>query len=162
GSLQCFSCHLAAGFGYLYGDMMMTTMTTAEGLTDTDLGPRSLDGDRDAYGHIVCRYQSLICSVTYSATGSLGQSQDLAQETFITAWKHLRLLRERDKLRAWLCGIARRLIGKALRRDGRQPVHKAEPFELIQDSADAAPLPSDHVITKEEEAILWRSLGRIP
>ena len=135
---------------------------TREATTDTELVGRTLEGDANAFEQIVSRYQSLICSLTYSATGSLGESQDLAQETFITAWKHLRLLRERDKLRAWLCGIARRLIGKALRRDGREPVHIAESLELIQDSADAAPLPSEHVITREEEALLWRSLQRIP
>src|SRR5256885_11119521 len=43
----------------------------------------------------------------YSAIGRLGQSEDVAQETFITAWKHLRHLREPAKLRSWLCGIAR-------------------------------------------------------
>ncbi|HWV98797.1 MAG TPA: sigma-70 family RNA polymerase sigma factor [Candidatus Acidoferrum sp.] len=142
--------------------MIIDSLMTREATTDTELVGRTLDGDTTAFEQIVSRYQSLICSLTYSATGSLGQSQDLAQETFITAWKHLRLLRERDKLRAWLCGIARRLVGKALRRDGREPVHEAGPLELIQDSADAAPLPSDDVVTKEEEAILWRSLGRIP
>jgi RNA polymerase sigma factor (sigma-70 family) len=141
---------------------MTNSLMTHEATTDVELVGRTLDGDTDAFEHIVSRYQSLICSLTYSATGSLGQSQDLAQETFITAWKHLRLLREREKLRAWLCGIARRLIGKALRRDGREPVHAAELLEMVEESADAAPLPSEDAITKEEEAILWRSLARIP
>ena len=75
--------------------------------SDKDLVAKALAGDRDAFSHIVSRYQSLICSLAYSATGSLGQSEDLAQETFITAWKRLRHLREPGKLRAWLCGVAR-------------------------------------------------------
>ena len=158
----CGLCHLLVLFGYLNGDMIIDSLMTRETTTDTELVGRTLDGDTEAFERIVSRYQSLICSLTYSATGNLGQSQDLAQETFITAWKHLRLLREREKLRAWLCGIARRIIGKALRRDGHEPAHKAEPLEIIEESADAAPLPSEHVITREEEAILWRSLGRIP
>ena len=142
--------------------MIMNRMMAGEGTTDTDLVTQSLDGDRDAFGQIVSRYQSLICSLAYSATGSLGQSQDLAQETFITAWKHLRLLRERHKLRAWLSGIARCLIGKALRRDGREPIHAAEPLDFADESAAQEPLPSERVISKEEEAILWRSIERIP
>jgi RNA polymerase sigma factor (sigma-70 family) len=143
----------------------MTTIEptmTANASTDAALVTLCLEGDRDAFGQIVARYQSLICSLAYSATGSLGQSQDLAQETFITAWKHLRLLREREKLRAWLCGIARRLIGKALRTEGREPVHAAEPLDLARESASAEPLPSDQVVTREEEALLWRTLERIP
>jgi RNA polymerase sigma factor (sigma-70 family) len=142
--------------------MIMNNMITRDGAADADLVSLCLDGDRDAFGHIVSRYQSLVCSLAYSATGSLGQSQDLAQETFITAWKHLRLLRERNKLRPWLCGIARCLIGKALRRDGREPAHASEPLDLVQESAAEEPLPSDRLITKEEEAILWRSIERIP
>jgi DNA-directed RNA polymerase specialized sigma24 family protein len=64
----------------------------------------------------------LICSLAYSATGNLGQSEDLAQETFITAWKHLRHLREHHKLRSRLCGIARNRINNSLRREGHEPL----------------------------------------
>jgi len=88
---------------------------------DAELVMESLAGDRDAFGQIVAHHQSLICALAYSATGSLTESEDLAQETFVTAWKHLAELREPAKLRAWLCAIARNLIGKKLRRDGRPP-----------------------------------------
>ena len=131
-------------------------------MTDPELVAQSLNGNREAFGQIITRYQSLICSLAYSATGSLGQSEDLAQETFITAWKRLGHLREHNKLRAWLCGIARFLIGKALRRDGREPAHRAEPLEAVEESADVEPLPSERAITKEEAEILWRSIERIP
>jgi RNA polymerase sigma factor (sigma-70 family) len=129
---------------------------------DAELVSGTLAGNRDAFSQIVSRYQSLICSLAYSATGSLGQSEDLAQETFITAWKHLSHLRERDKLRAWLCGIARNRINNFLRREGREPNHKAESIEDISETHSPEPLPVEHTITKEEQAILWRSLERIP
>jgi len=143
-------------------DMMTTTMPAAASNHDAELVDASLSGDREAFGQIVYRYQSLICSLAYSATGSLGQSEDLAQETFITAWKHLRHLRERHKLRAWLCGIARNRINTSLRRDGHEPVSSAEPLEAGHESASTEPLPHDQAISREEEAILWRSLERIP
>jgi len=78
-----------------------TTMIAQED-NDTELVSRSLAGDCDAFSRIVSRYQTLICSLAYSRIGNLGQSEDVAQETFITAWKHLRHLREPDKLRSWL------------------------------------------------------------
>jgi len=137
------------------------TMSAAEN-NDTELVAGSLAGQRDAFRHIVERYQSLICSLGYSATGSVSQSEDIAQETFVTAWKQLPQLREPPKLRAWLCGITRNLIGKELRREGREPIHAAEPLDAVQESAAPEPLPPDHAISKEEEAILWRSLERIP
>ncbi|MCW5553646.1 MAG: sigma-70 family RNA polymerase sigma factor [Verrucomicrobiae bacterium] len=142
--------------------MMTTTMTADAANLDAELVVASLSGDREAFGQIVTRYQSLICSLAYSATGSLGTSEDLAQETFITAWKHLRHLRERRKLRAWLCGIARNLINRSLHREGREPLCSAEPLEAVTESASDEALPHDQMISKEEEAILWRSLERIP
>ncbi len=130
--------------------------------SDSELVTQSLAGNRDAFGWIVARYQSLLCALAYSATGSLSQSQDLAQETFVTAWKQLADLREPEKLRWWLCRISRNLTYDALRRQGREPSHKAEPLEAIQESPASEPLPSDYTISREEEAILWRSIERIP
>ena len=142
--------------------MMTTNMISGVVNNDADLVNATLAGNRDAFGKIVSRYQSLICSLAYSATGSLGQSEDLAQETFITAWKHLGHLRERDKLRSWLCGIARNRINSFLRREGREPVREAAPLEQVDESHSPEPLPVEYTMSKEEEAILWRSLEKIP
>jgi DNA-directed RNA polymerase specialized sigma24 family protein len=87
--------------------MMTTAMAAA--INDADLVNESLAGNHEAFGQIVARYQSLVCSLAYSATGSLSRSEDLAQETFVTAWRQLRDLREPEKLRSWLCRIARNL-----------------------------------------------------
>ena len=78
-------------------------------LSDEQLWQASRAGDRDAFGRIVERYQSLICALAYSRTGNLAGSQDVAQETFVTAWRQIGELREPAKLRGWLCGIARNL-----------------------------------------------------
>lgn len=141
---------------------MTTSMLTGADTTDAELVAQSLTGNRDAFGAIVTRYQSLVCSLAYSATGSLGQSEDLAQETFITAWRHLRMLREPAKLRAWLCGIARNRINNALRRDGREPLRSAEALDAAHETPTPDPLPSEHAISHEEQALLWRSLEHIP
>ena len=122
----------------------------------------SLAGNRDAFGQIVGRYQSLVCSLAYSATGSLSQSEDLAQDTFVTAWKQLADLRDPEKLRAWLCGIARNLINNSLRKQGREPSHRAESLDEISESHSPEPLPAEQAISNEEQAILWRSLENIP
>jgi RNA polymerase sigma factor (sigma-70 family) len=142
--------------------MMITRAVSAKAFNDAELVGESLAGNRDAFGQIIARYQSLVCSLAYSATGSLSQSEDLAQETFVAAWQQLAGLREPQKLRAWLCGIARNLIGKTLRRQGQEPSHAAEPLAAADESPASGPLPSEHLISREEEAILWRSIERIP
>src|SRR5206468_9474545 len=142
--------------------MTMTQAVKTTDSSDFELVTQSLAGNRDAFGWIVARYQSLLCSLAYSATGSLSQSEDLAQETLVTAWKQLADLREPEKLRSWLCRISRNLTYDAGRRQGREPIHKAEPLEEIRESPAPEPLPSDYTISREEEAILWRSIERIP
>ncbi len=141
---------------------MTIRAVSAEVFNDAELVSESLSGNRDAFGRIVAQYQSLVCSLAYSATGSLSQSEDLAQETFLAAWKQLADLREPHKLRAWLCGIARNLINNSLRRQGREPSHAAEPLETAEEPPSLEPLPPEQAIGREEEAILWRSLERIP
>ncbi len=142
--------------------MMTTRVMSITICDDSELVSASLSGNRDAFGQIVVRYQSLVCSLAYSVTGSLSHSEDLAQETFVAAWKQLAGLREPEKLRAWLCGIARNLIHNALRKQGREPSHQAESLDEISESHSPEPLPIEQTISNEEQAILWRSLERIP
>src|SRR5271170_3170283 len=142
--------------------MMTSSMIPAAAQSDSTLVGQSLSGNREAFGAIVARYQSLVCSLAFSATGSLSQSEDLAQETFVAAWEKLSELREPEKLRAWLCGIARNLINNSLRKSGREPSHRAESLEEISESHSPEPWPAEQAISNEEAAILWRSLERIP
>jgi len=129
---------------------------------DTEVLENCLNGDHQAFGEIVERYQSLICSITYSATGNLAASEDLAQDTFIAAWKHLADLRDRNCLRAWLCGIARNVTKNFLRRRTRDVAGRAVPLDRTAEPEAQAPSPRDQAISKEQESILWRALEEIP
>ena len=140
----------------------MRTIAATEPLDDVRLVELSRGGDREAFGRIVERYQSLICALTYSACGNFQASEDLAQVTFITAWCQLRALREPAKLKSWLCSIARNATVNSFRQQRRTPTANAEALDAGVEVSSNTPSPSDHVISKEEEAILWRSLGELP
>lgn len=143
----------------------MTTIETVSALSGVDdvaLVGRSRGGDRDAFGELVARYQTLICSITYSATGSLATSEDLAQETFLAAWRQLASLREPEKVRSWLCGIARNLCRNAARKSWRQPLSRSAPVEALAEQPAPGPLPPEHAVTREEQELLWRAVERIP
>ena len=140
----------------------MRTIVATEPLDDVRLVELSREGDREAFGRIVERYQSLICALTYSACGNFQASEDLAQVTFITAWCQLRSLREPAKLKSWLCSIARNATVNSFRQQRRTPTANAEALDSSAEVSADTPTPRDHVISKEEEAILWRSLGELP
>src|SRR5256885_15644486 len=96
--------------------MLSIRMLAPTSPDDAALVAATLAGDRDAFSQIVTRYQALICSLAYNASGSVRQSEDLAQETFVAAWRDLRQLREAAKLRGWLCSIVRHQISRAFSR----------------------------------------------
>ena len=129
---------------------------------DVVLVARSRAGHRPAFAQIVSRYQALVCSVAYSATGHVGRSEDVAQETFLTDWRRIGELREPERLRAWLCGIARNLAHNGSRRDAHEPANDAEPIDAVAHAPAAGPALDDAAIRDEEQAILWRSIGRLP
>ncbi len=129
---------------------------------DAELVNASLAGNRGAFREIVERYKHLVCSHAYSATGSLARSEEIAQETFVAAWQQLAALREPAKLRAWLCGIVHNLTRNAQRQAGRDPVHLAEAFDAANEAVAVEPSPPEQAVSREEEAILWRALEKIP
>ena len=63
----------------------MITSVDDSTLPDAQLLERCLCGEREAFGALVSRYQSLVCSVAYGLVGDLGRSEDVAQDTFVTA-----------------------------------------------------------------------------
>lgn len=140
--------------------MSMTTIDPTM-LSDVQLWRQSRAGDREAFGQIVERYQSLICSLAYSACGNLSRSEDLAQETFVTAWQKLGELREPAKLRAWLCGIVRTLSANASRREQRRG-GPAESLDAVEEPTALEADPATQAVTQEEANLLWHSLGGLP
>src|SRR5262245_2916912 len=74
---------------------------------DLDLVVAARLGNQRAFGALVSRHQGLVSALAYALTGSVSQSEDIAQETFLTAWRRLPQLEPPDHFRAWLCGIVK-------------------------------------------------------
>jgi RNA polymerase sigma factor (sigma-70 family) len=137
------------------------TSATESSLTDAELCVAAAAGNRRAFREIVHRYQNLVCAITYSTIGDIDRSEELAQETFLTAWRNLASLREPARLKGWLCGIARRLASNLRRRQTHDVMDRAGCFDTadLPASSDASPL--DQAIIHEEQAILWSVLADI-
>ena len=66
---------------------------------------QSLEGDAGAFEAVVCKYQRMIHALTYRMSGSLADAEDLAQETFIRAYRQLGQFRGDAKFSSWLYRI---------------------------------------------------------
>jgi len=68
-----------------------------------------LDGDREAFGELVREYQSPLRNFLRKLTcGDAALADDLAQESFVKAYKNLKGLRQPGNFKGWLYRIAYR------------------------------------------------------
>src|SRR5947208_10195948 len=142
--------------------MMATTPRTEDASeSDSNLWQLVCRGSASAFEVLVRRYQSLVCSVAYSACGNLALSEDVAQETFWTAWRQRAALEQPDRLKAWLCGIARNLA-KDARRKASRPVESAATQDALTGLSADEPGPAEEAVSREEESLVWQALERIP
>ncbi|AMV39394.1 sigma-70 family RNA polymerase sigma factor [Planctomyces sp. SH-PL62] len=134
--------------------------TTEREADDARLWDRVRGGSREAFEQVVRRHQSLVAAVAYNVCGDLTTSEDVAQETFWAAWKGRDSLQDPNRLRPWLCGIARNLAANAVRRSasrGTSSVH-----DHATDLEGAGPDPAEAALRGDEQALIWRTLGEIP
>ena len=114
--------------------------------------------NRAMFADVVRQYQNLVSATTFSITGNLQQSEDLAQETFITAWQNFETLREPEKLPGWLCSIARNLAHSWVRKaENQRRTELATPLDEI-----AAPTVENEAEREEQATLLWNTIKYIP
>jgi RNA polymerase sigma-70 factor (ECF subfamily) len=85
-------------------------------LTDERLVEISLDGDEDAYGILVRRYQRRLTAFLSQLVGDLELARELSQEAFVRAWSALDRFDPRYRFSTWLFRIAHNLGIDQLRR----------------------------------------------
>jgi len=87
-------------------------------LTDADLVTRVLvDDDQHAFGELVRRHQSAVRGLLRQLTRTdVALADDLAQETFLRAYKHIRSFRGEARFSTWLYRIAYNCFREEARR----------------------------------------------
>lgn len=73
---------------------------------DEALVLQSQKGDIAAFSELIRKYQHMIHSLTFRMTGSMADAEDLAQETFINAYRQIDSYRGVSKFSTWLYRIA--------------------------------------------------------
>jgi RNA polymerase sigma factor (sigma-70 family) len=135
-------------------------LTTTGPFSDAELITASRRGDRQAFGQIVRRYQGMITGLIYASCGDLHRSEDLAQETFVSAWRSLSGLREPGKLTGWLCQIARHRLLDYAKSAARERLRFKD---AAQQRGEATAPPADQqALSNEERELLWKTLSEIP
>lgn len=88
---------------------------------ELELIAKAQGGDKQAFGELVHCHREGVVNLVYRMSGDIHLAEDVAQETFIRAWRGLARYRPRSPFRNWLYRIATNAALDALRR-GRESV----------------------------------------
>lgn len=113
---------------------------------ETELIARSVDGDSVAYAELVNRYKDALYYHCFAIVRDEDVAEDMAQETFISAYYHLKRYNNNYRLSTWLFKIATNKCLTHLKRMSRQV---AASDELIAKIASKHPSPHAHALYDE-------------
>ena len=115
-----------------------------------------LNGDREKFALFVDKYQRPVYNLIYRITGSRHDAEDLAQETFLKAYKSLNSFIPKKKFFPWLYTIAINLTRNHLRK--KKPL-LVENFDHLQTDKNN---PEQAVSKQQEAEALARYIQRLP
>src|SRR5512143_643415 len=95
---------------------------TLHELDDAQVVQRHLNGDAQAFGMLVDRYQGRLLSFVNRTIGDRERAEDLVQEVFIRVFRHLHRFDQTKKFSTWIYTIASNLAKNELRNRSRNPL----------------------------------------
>lgn len=126
-------------------------------------------GTREAFVELVQRYQGRIVNFIYRALGDFERSEELAQESFLRAFRKAESFDARYRFSTWLYTIARNLASNELRDRSRRPT----PYTIededwatfgqssVEGDISAGGDPERIMLNKEMKQFLEKALGRL-
>lgn len=114
-----------------------------------DLIARARRGDEEAFRLIFERYTRPIISFIFYMVNQKDLAEELAQETFVRAYKNLNALRDEAKLSTWLFGIAKNIAREQLRTRGREQSQIELGDRAVLEMRAPHPTPAVELLDKE-------------
>ncbi len=132
--------------------------------TDAELMERVRSGDAEAFAPLVKRYERRVFGFVRNQLGEPETAADLAQETFVRAFRAARRYRESGRFESWLFRIASNLVRSELRRRKRRGTHVPVESEVLRETIrdDAAPAPETEAFRAELRRALRNALALLP
>lgn len=129
---------------------------TMEQRTEAEIVARVLRGNRQDYAMLVEEYKTAIYNLAYRMTGQTEDAQDLAQESFLQAYKNLSRFDTKRSFYSWLYTVSLNVIRNYLKKSARQPLNlRRAGISLESVSMNQQPSgPGDKINTEERDELL--------
>jgi RNA polymerase sigma-70 factor (ECF subfamily) len=128
-------------------------------MQDTELVIQALQGDKEAFGKLVDRYQGAVYGLCFHLVGNFADAQDLAQEAFVRAYLDLHQLREPSKFASWLYRVTMNVCKMWLRKRKTDiaSLDTMTPTEFISE----APSPQEIAEKKELQLAVRQAINSL-
>lgn len=110
------------------------------------------------YEYLIDTYQNLIYSICFKLVRDYFDAEDLAQETFLSAYKHLPSF-DRLNDKAWLCRIATNKCFDYLKRAERKSIPTEDDY--FYDQKCRGPSPEENVLEQELKTQLFERCNNL-
>jgi RNA polymerase sigma-70 factor, ECF subfamily len=133
--------------------------------TDEELVDRAKSGDQESFNQLILRWERPIYALAYRVIGQEEDARDVAQETFLRAFRALPGFKGEAKFSSWIYRIALNLCRDWIRRKRRTPVSQLpEDVDLDDLVAERGPTESveDLVARRELSTVVEEAMGILP
>src|SRR5213082_3060581 len=149
---------------------MQTEATPAQAdVSELDLVRRCQAGDTEAFDELVTRYRTRVFSMIYNMVHSEQDAWDLAQDSFLKAWKSIKRFRGRSSFYTWIYRIVMNVTIDWLRKkqikgagsefDDSIQLKEIDPASRTVPKAD--PLPHERMERNEIRAKIDNAIGQL-
>ena len=129
---------------------MQTEATLAQAdVSELDLVKRCQAGDTEAFDELVTRYRTRVFSMIYNMVHNEQDAWDLAQDSFVKAWKSIKRFRGRSSFYTWIYRIVmnvsidwlrkKQVKGAGAEFDDAVQLREIDPASKTVPKADALP-----------------------
>ena len=136
-------------------------MTVMMNLTDEELVPRIVSGDRALFEILMRRHNQRIYRAVRAVLHTDADAEDVMQEAYLSAYQHLHQFEGRAKFSTWLTRIA---VNSALARRGKREGNGMTDSD--DDSLEAlesvAPDPEQETLAGELREVMEREVAALP
>ncbi len=124
---------------------------------------RSIEGDTEAFGRLVDRYQGAVYATAYYYAGRHGAAEDIAQDALLEAFRSLRSLNDPGRFGPWLKEVTCRTAANWVRRNSKRLRHETPlPHRRVQSIEDARIGPEEALKREERYERIRSALDTLP
>ena len=127
-------------------------------MDESTLIRHAANGDATAWEPLVLAHQEAVFRLSYLLLGDPDDADDVAQETFLRAWNHLKRFDPTRPLRPWLLSIASNLASNRRRSAGR---YLAALTRAFRDEPTSSASTEERSARNMEANDLWKAVRNL-